>query len=347
MNILISSRFFHPSIGGIEEVGGLLALEFSRAGHRVRVVTHTAENDGAALPFEVIRRVSPFGLCRSVAWCDVFFQNNLSLRTAWPLLFFRRPWVVAHHTWISRPDGSLGLRDRWKRRLIRHASNIAVSEALARSFSAPAVVIGNPYRDEVFRLDPGAARGRELIFVGRLVSDKGVDILLQALARLKERGCRPALTIVGAGPEERGLRQQSAALQLESQVEFVGSRRGADLAALLNRHRILVVPSRWREPFGLVALEGIACGCAVVGSEQGGLKDAIGPGGATFHNGDSAALAACLEEALRAGGDGAGDRQKAQTHLEKHRPDAVARAYLEVFAAAAANSAKSDSRPSL
>ena len=82
-------------------------------------------------------------------------------------------------------------------------------------------------------------------------------------------------------------------------LEFVGGKFGDELATLLNQHRIMVVPSRWPEPFGLVALEGIACGCAVGGSEEGGLKEAMGPCGISFKNSDYSSLAAALDRRLR------------------------------------------------
>jgi glycosyltransferase involved in cell wall biosynthesis len=193
------------------------------------------------------------------------------------------------------------------------------------------VIIPNTYREEIFRLLPEIERERELIFVGRLVSDKGVDVLLDALAQLQTRGLRPHLTIVGAGPEETALRRQAEQLGLQPQVEFAGAKRDEDLAKVLNAHRIMVVPSRWSEPFGIVALEGIACGCIVVGSEGGGLPEAIGECGPTFPNGDSQALADVLAELLNSDEKLSSFRAAAEAHLARHRPAEVARAYLKVF----------------
>jgi glycosyltransferase involved in cell wall biosynthesis len=115
------------------------------------------------------------------------------------------------------------------------------------------------------------------------------------------------------------------------QITFLGSRTGPELVELLNRHRILVTPSRLREPFGVVALEGIACGCAVVGSDQGGLPEAIGPCGRTFPNGDVAALADRLEELLADPAAVETLRQRADEHLAVHRRQHVGDAYLEVL----------------
>jgi glycosyltransferase involved in cell wall biosynthesis len=192
-------------------------------------------------------------------------------------------------------------------------------------------VIPNPYDDGVFKNNTGGARDEDLIFVGRLVSDKGADGLLQALSLLKRRGIRPRLTIVGDGPERDVLERLAQELELKAQIDFVGVKAPADIAGLLTRHKILVVPSLWNEPFGIVALEGIACGCAVLGSNGGGLPEAMGPCGLTFERGNAGDLADKIEMLL-------GDlelRSTLQTnadwHLRKHQPAAVAARYLDVI----------------
>ena len=91
MKILLSSYVFAPSIGGIETVSALLAPEFIKAGHEVILITLTAKEDDVERPYRVIRRPSPTQLIGLVRWCDVYFQNNISLMLAWPLLFVRRP----------------------------------------------------------------------------------------------------------------------------------------------------------------------------------------------------------------------------------------------------------------
>jgi len=93
----------------------------------------------------------------------------------------------------------------------------------------------------------------------------------------------------------------------------------------------MVVPSRWPEPFGIVALEGIACGCAVVGSEKGGLKEAIGPCGLTFENGNADALATQLKRLLTEPDLQSKLRQNTSEHLEKFKSAAIVAAYLRVM----------------
>ena len=326
MKILLGSHHFFPSSGGIETVSNLLAREFVEQGHEVRVVTQTPGNGD--FPFAVIREPGPFELMRQVRWCDVFLQNNISLRTLWPLLFIRRPLFIAHQTWITNPDGSTGWQHWLKRRALRRATSFAISRAIADSLPVPSILVGNPYDEKVFRDSPAPPRARELIFVGRLVSDKGASLLLDAVKLVSPK---PQLTIVGDGPERPALEKQVIDLQLQTQVEFAGSRHGEQLADLLRRHEILVVPSLWQEPFGIVALEGIACGCVAIGSVGGGLSEAIGPCGVTFPNGDAPALADAIARLLGDPGERDRIRRNAPAHLARFTPQQVAAVYLETM----------------
>jgi glycosyltransferase involved in cell wall biosynthesis len=266
-----------------------------------------------------------------VQWSDIYFQNNISLRSLWPVVLIRRRWVVSHQTWLTRDNGHEGWQDRLKKFAIRFGSPIAISRAVAEPLPVKATLIGNPYDDQLFRLMPDVVRDRDIVFLARLVSDKGGDVTLAALARLKAQGLTPRLTIVGDGPERPNLVAMAQQLGISDQVTFAGMQTGEALVRILNAHRIMVVPSRLAEPFGVVALEGIACGCALVGSERGGLADAIGPCGLTFPNGDDAALAACLRRLLEDAELCRTLQSHAEQHLLKHTPAQIAGAYLEVF----------------
>jgi glycogen(starch) synthase len=326
VKILLGSHHFLPNMGGIETASNLLAREFVALGHDVHVITQT--EGGGSFPFPVVRRPGPFALWRQVRWCDIFLQNNISLRTLWPLLFLRRPLFIAHQTWIANSDESTGWRHRLKQLVLRRATSLAISRAIAEHLSTPSIQVGNPYDDEVFRDAPSGPRPKELIFAGRLVSDKGANLLLEAMALLE---AKPGLTIAGGGPEREHLENQAAELGLQTRVEFVGPQSGHQLAELLRQHQILVVPSRWREPFGIVALEGIACGCVVVGSAEGGLAEAIGPCGLTFPNGDARALADILGRLLTNPRECDRLRQNAEAHLARFTPRQVAAVYLSAM----------------
>jgi glycogen(starch) synthase len=331
MKILLSSYVFAPSIGGIETVSALIAPEFIKAGHEVILITLTGKEDDVERPYPVIRNPSPKKLMELVRWCDVYFQNNISLLLAWPLLFVRRPWVVAHHTWI-RPFGErYSLRARLKTFLLRYSYNATISRAIAERIETPSTIVGNPYSDQVYRSRPEIPRDKELVYLGRLVSDKGVDTLIHALLQLSRWGLSPRLTIIGSGSEEGALRRLARALRVEHQVNFVGSKQPEEISKILNGHQILVVPSRMPEPFGIVVLEAIASGCVIVASRAGGLPDAVGKCGITYEISDLQALTNALKLVLNKPELRKELLQHADAHLANFRPSVVAQKYLGVF----------------
>jgi glycogen(starch) synthase len=333
--VLIFSPAFFPAVGGLETATSQLASGLDRLGCEVVVVTQTPHQGPEPFDFPVVRRPTRRQLLHWVRWSDLYYQANVSLRGLWPLLLVRRPWAVSHHSWYRREDGRIGWRERLKRKLLRFAAaSISVSSAMAADLETPSVVIPNGYREDLFRRLPHVARCRDLAFLGRLVSEKGIDTLLAALTRLGVAGIRPRLTIIGDGPEAPRIRRLAAQLGLGAQVELVGMRHGEALVELLNQHRILVVPSRYNEPFGIVALEAIACGCVVVGSWGGGLAEAIGPCGPTFRNGEAGELAVLLIELLSDPDRQEWYRRQAPGHLREHVSERVARRYLAVFSAA-------------
>lgn len=338
MKVLLSSTYFYPSLGGSETDAEIFAREFVKLGHTVIVITQTPgsnlDDRGKNFPFEVVRQPSALHLFRLTRWSDVYFQNGIILKQAWALWLTQTPWVIRHQTWIQHP----GQQPTWltwlKLRMVRLATSITISQPIADHLDYPSTLIPNPYREDLFRNLPGITRIKELVFLGRLVSDKGLDLLLSAIANLKNDNLYPQLTVIGTGEDSEVLRRQAENLQIKDQVHFVGAKVGAELVHLLNEHQILVVPSRWHEPFGVVALEGIACGCVVVGSSGGGLKDAIGDCGPTFPNGDEASLRQVLYQLLTQPELLIRYRANAPSHLAKHQPTTVSKAYLQVLEAA-------------
>jgi glycosyltransferase involved in cell wall biosynthesis len=330
MKILLCSVPFRPSVGGIETVSEILAERFQRLGHDVVVVTQTPSELPDAASYRIVRQPRFGAFFDLVAWADIVFHNHISLRLAWPLLVLRRPWVVTHHTWL--PRSGPGAAAAWaKRRLLRFAHNVAVSRAVADSLPVACALVPNPYADGLFTRLAAKPRWGDLIFVGRLVDDKGAALLLDALAELAGRGRVLRATVVGEGPEAQPLRERAAALGLGEQLRFAGRRVGADLVDLLNAHPVIVVPSLWEEPFGLVVLEAMACGCVPIAARSGGLPEAVGDCGVLFPKGDVAALAQAMD-ALCADHDALRSyRLRARAHLARHRPERVAHDYLELF----------------
>ncbi|MBL9131441.1 MAG: glycosyltransferase family 4 protein [Verrucomicrobiaceae bacterium] len=326
---------FHPNFGGIETVALLLAQEWQKSGEQVTVVTDVAHDPARHVdfPFPVHHRPGPLQWLRLLRETDVFVHMNISLWAFWPLLLVRRPFVAVNHAYYhSNDEGEIFWREKLKRWLMKFAqANIAVSQAVERVLGKQDAVIANPVDLSLFENDRTSPRTRELAFLGRLVSHKGCDVLLRALSKLGAQGLRPKLTIIGKGPEREVLEKLVTELDLGAQVTFAGAPPSEEVRAILNQHQIMVVPSVWEESFGVVALEGEACGCVVVASHAGGLPEAVGPAGMTFKRGDVDDLAEKLRWLLE-------DKNRLKpfleanpAHLALHHPKAVAERYLEVF----------------
>jgi glycogen(starch) synthase len=329
MRILLCSHWFSPSFGGVETISKILAEEFVRSGASVTVVTNTPGPE-MDVPYTVVRRPSHKVLRRLAQESDVIFQNLISLRTLVAVILSRKPIVVTHQSWMRRTDGKRGLENYAKLLAVRVCHNVSISKAIAASLPVRSVVIGNPFEAQVFEGLLHTPRDKDIVFLGRLVSDKGCDLLLHALAELKAKGLIPTLTVIGDGPGMATLQTLTQDLELSGQVEFLGALQEGR-GEIVARHHIMAIPSIWAEPFGVVALEGVASGCAIVASSQGGLPDAGGPCGLYFPNGDVTALAEALErvltdvplrEKLIAHGPG---------HLKEFQPAVIAGRYLDLF----------------
>jgi glycosyltransferase involved in cell wall biosynthesis len=112
-------------------------------------------------------------------------------------------------------------------------------------------------------------RERTILFVGRLSAEKGVCELLEAWAQLETDW---TLTIVGTGVLEHKLRDTYASLK---NVVWRGWCAGEEVHRLMQAARFLIAPSIWHEPFGMVAVEALACGTPVLASNRGGFTDIV------------------------------------------------------------------------
>ena len=140
---------------------------------------------------------------------------------------------------------------------------------------------------------------RIVLYVGRLDSEKGVDVLLRAFAGLLRSGQNAKLVLAGKGELRAKLEKLTADLGVQRRVVFAGYAVGEVLSYIYHSADVLAVPSLY-EPFGIVALEGMICGLPVVASATGGLTEIIqdGRSGRLVPPGDVSALSSALEQSL-------------------------------------------------
>lgn len=333
MKILLFSHSFYPNIGGIETVSLMLAKNFqNRENVSVTVVTLTKDKGSIELPFKVVRDPSVKVIGDLLCWCDVVFENNPCFRMTWLNFILRKPKVVALHTWIGQPAEKKSLQQKNKIFFLNdYDAVIACSKKIKQITFKKALVVENSYNSSVFK-SYNAIKTKDFVFVGRLVSDKGADMCIELLQELNAINQKKySLTIIGDGPEMKKLKELATAYNLANQIRFLGFMAAVEIARELNEHRYLLVPSRWEEPFGIVALEGMACGCIPIVSDGGGLPDAVGKAGVVFERNSLSSLVQSTVQLLDNRNQQTNLLQLAATHLNLHTEKQVSQDYFDVI----------------
>ncbi|MHC1585585.1 MAG: glycosyltransferase family 4 protein [Candidatus Syntropharchaeia archaeon] len=134
--------------------------------------------------------------------------------------------------------------------------------------------------------------GKMILFVGRLVYQKGVNVLIGAMPEVLSKKEKVMLLIVGEGPMRKQLEKDAAYLGIPDSVVFTGYLNDRDVRSLLKSADVTVVPSLY-EPFGIVALEAMAAKTPVIVSNVGGLAEVVGEGEGIRVPPDSSERLAC------------------------------------------------------
>lgn len=295
MKVLHLGKFYPPVKGGMETILELLCSR--TAGHvdnRVLVANDKWATSGDRLNgVDVLRLPTlvkvgavaivpalPFELAREQADLIVLHEPNPMALVAY---FVARPagaLVVWFHSEVIRPSWRyrlfyrpfLQFACRRATRIVVASPTLAASAPQLREWQSKCVVLPygiDPGDDEMESVveawSPDGQRLPLILFVGRLVAYKGVDVLLEAM-----RGVAAEAVIVGEGPQRAALEEQSQMLGLTDRVRFAGEVNSSDLAALYRACDIFVLPSVTRqEAFGVVQLEAMGRGKPVISTDLG------------------------------------------------------------------------------
>jgi glycogen(starch) synthase len=155
-----------------------------------------------------------------------------------------------------------------------------------------------------------------ILFAGRLEFEKGVQTVLDAVPILDRVLPGVAVVVAGSGTYEEELRRHAARRGLSDRIRFEGFVGEERLAALYAAAHVAVVPSLY-EPFGLVALEAMACGTPVVAADTGGLREIVDHEvtGLLFTPGDPGGLAGAVARLIADGGMAARLAERARSRL--------------------------------
>jgi glycosyltransferase involved in cell wall biosynthesis len=262
-------------------------------------------------------------LARSVGAKPLFFTwQNLQRRYPFPFSWMERyNYRHSAHAIAGNRDGVTVLRGKGYQGPVTVIPQFGVDP---EEYAPPADQVDDTSR--LFRIG----------YVGRLVEEKGVGLLLQAVAAL-EGGWR--LSILGDGPDSARLVDLSRGLGLEDRVTFQAAMPSSEMPAHYRQLDALVLPSRsrphWKEQFGRVLIEAMACGVPVVGSDCGEIPHVIDDAGLVFPEDDHQALTTHLrrlmtDRQLRTSLATRGRERVMQHYTQKKIAEATRRVYVNV-----------------
>ncbi|HEY5892632.1 MAG TPA: glycosyltransferase [Chthoniobacterales bacterium] len=345
MRIVITARQYLPALGGTIQYVSMLASEFSRLGHQVKLATRTREADArdADLPFTVFRCPSWETMITVADWADAVLQVEPSLQDVWPFLLKGKPWFPTLHIGytlkgLTKKDAVLRFLQRAS---LQFGHPIGVSRYVLDSWGGPGSSILNPYDPTVFRSQPETGgRDVDVLFVGRINEDKGVLVLIEVLRRLADEGLVQNARYIGAGPALAELDARVKQSGLSEVVTLAGKAEPRQVAKWMQRARVLAFPTLpvWLEASPLTLLEALACGCEVVASDIGGVAETGGGFIRLVKAGDADALHEGLRKALR------GDSMRTagvSEYLKKQTLAEVAGRYLELMQSAVKRQSRS------
>lgn len=327
MKILISTKDYLPSLGGLQTMARALKVGFESEGHQVRIITETIEND-VTDDGNIYRSLNLHNTLKLFLWADVVLLNHVSIRYAFWSILTNRPYVLSMSGWFG---DNLWIRFVFQFIASQASANISACKAVQKENGVDSSIIPNPYNDQIFT-NFGQEKTIDYLFAGRLISSKGVMELVEAWTRLLQKNFNKRLLIVGDGDLFHPIEETIKNHHLVNYIQLKHSISQYELVQLLNKVDFFIIPSAWNEPIGIVSLEAIACGAIPIGSDGGGLAESIGSCGLTFPR-----LNWKFLEQLIIQSSSMSDREKdffrsqASSHLQKYMIPSVSKQYQQVL----------------
>ena len=361
MRVLYISDFFLPDIGGVEVISGQLLSALKRMGHQFVVATsHQSLKLPDRTDYDGIE-VHRFQFRRSLAGRDLksmkeiverlgalkggFKPDLVHIACGVNAFFMERTRSIHPAKTLVTLHGMLDpvvTREGVLSRMLTSADWIvavsaAVMNDLHRGFPETidhSSLILNALGMPALAPAPLVLDPPRLLCVGRLVREKGFDVAIRAMIPLVARFPAARMIVAGDGIARLELEELARQLGIADAIEFCGWVAPERVGALINGASMVIMPSRWQEPFGLVALEAAQMARPVVATRQGGLPEIVNDGetgllvDADDSDGLAQAIARLLERPQAARRMGEAARERAR---DKFSWDGFANAYDELY----------------
>ena len=324
MKILIQHRHYENEISGVLTYIHSIIPELEV--RRIEVKTISTKQDNIAKWFSYI------------AWADIVHMNSNDLSFTLLCKIWRKKIIIKYHYFLYQsthtnyepmkltqrlkgelkhtlPKANYPLKwklhtfVKWARLFTRLSTALladahtACSNFLGESSAFPWSVdtLYNPIEiksENQLKTLENLSKPYKFIFVGRLATDKGVDILLKAARILQDENKDFQIIIIGDGGQCNELKELASNLKIAEKVNFLGKLPQKEVLLKVQDALALIAPSRWQDPAPYVVQEASSVQTCSIVSKMGGLPEVAGPHSLFFENEDAEELAKCMRYCL-------------------------------------------------
>ncbi len=304
MRILYWTQLFHPYIGGVEVYASKFLPTMKKLGYEFCIVTSHGSLELSDIDeFDSIP-VHRFKFQSSLKnkdvdeiFCNIKRLRNLKEEFKPDLVHinFTDPSIFFHFKTITSAKGKTLVSFHLSVENNSSEKNSLLQQTLEISdwITAPSKAIKN----ELIEFNPKIEEYCSVIYLGlekpeieptaisfltptllcfgRVVNEKGFDLAIEAVSIISKKYPDIKLMIAGDGPAKEDLIQLTKKLRVQRNVDFLGWINPDEIPNIINRSSIVIVPSRWKEAFGLAALQAMQLGRPVIAANSGGLPEII------------------------------------------------------------------------
>ncbi len=328
MKALIVSKYFYPTIGGVETNAFYVAEELVKRGVDVTVLASGDRRSEEKIKgIKVVRLptwltigptpISP-GVFNEVLGRDFDIANLHDPNPAQNFFAYlalrlrRKPFVVTYHSDIVPHNLSIRLMKFFyvnifqryfllkKAKAIMPTSPqyIEISDVL-NHFRHKCSIVPNGVDLAVFKPKSIKHSGKRILFVGRLIYYKGLQYLIKAMPEVLEKVPDAKLTIVGEGPLMGEWKELAKRLKVNDRIEWLGRLTDAGILKEYQKCDVFVLPSIYKtEAFGIVLLEAMACGKPCIGTNVSGTEYVLEDSGIAVDPQDEEQLSTAIVRVL-------------------------------------------------